>query len=758
MRYLFLFTVCLYCISLTGRSVSIMGQVVSNTGKLEHAVVKLKTNDTLVQYTDNDGRFSFFVEARSEGEIEVSYAGNKTYHRRVSLLENIFLEIRLESETLEEIVVTAKSKALLRTEASGEMYMNTQKMTQIPSFMGTPDLIKILQLMPGVQNSGEANGYLYVRGADPGHNLMQYAGAPIYGMSHLLGLFPFYNTDHIEQIKFDKVGSQAKNGNRLSSTIQAFTPERVPEAMQVKGNIGLLASQLGVAVPLNPQVGFILSGRKTYIDQFITPLINSGSQGGKGKIEKLSYNLGDINFSGVVEATEKHLFTLNAFVSDDRFKIREEEMLLDGSLIWDNHTFSGSWQYLPSKEIKFRQTAYYTRYSNRLVVNQASVDVSSRSTVADFGLNSDLEFQLYEVPIQAGVQFSYYEINPQHIFSFQLGLENNNNNNEVVSNLLSVYMQANPNIFKCLNMDVGFRINTYSSRLPGKKTFFSIEPRISFNYIASTGASLSLTYARKNQFLNLITTSSVGFPTDFWLAASNEIPFQYSDNFSVSGTHTLFNNIKMDIGAFYNQMHRLLEYPFSILQFNQINNFGADMFIGDGVAYGGEVMFRKTGRLSGWLSYTLSKSERKFEEINEGKPYPAKFDRRHNLSLVLNYQISKKWNAGFTQIYSSGSRFTAASSWYFISNNPVKEYGKLNDAKMPDYIRTDISVDYFLKKTAKKESVLNLSIYNMFAVVNPIYTSMRIESGKGDSNAIKVGVRYTKLYTILPSISWRFKF
>jgi outer membrane cobalamin receptor len=280
-----------------------------------------------------------------------------------------------------------------------------------------------------------------------------------------------------------------------------------------------------------------------------------------------------------------------------------------------------------------------------------------------------------------------------------------------------------------------------------------------FNYRPEKDFSFFASYTRQNQYLNLITTSSVGMPSDFWIGSSDGIPSQSSNEFSVGYNQSLTRKINSSLSSYYRKMNNLIEYPYGVTQFNEITTFKNDMLVGNGESYGIEWMLKKDiGKFKGWLSYTLSWSRRQFDELNNGNFYYAKYDRRHNLSFVGTFDFNKKWSFGLTQIFSSGNRFTMPTSWYFINNTPLKEYNEFNNAQLPNYIRTDLSVSYFFIKTLKKESTLNFSIYNTFNIENPIYVLINVFSDKDNNNNLTVNTDKKILYRILPSISWRFKF
>ena len=401
---------------------------------------------------------------------------------------------------------------------------------------------------------------------------------------------------------------------------------------------------------------------------------------------------------------------------------------------------------------------YFSQYTNNLEMQQATVQMEVSSSVQDFGFANSVRFRVNEIPFESGLQYAYHNLQPQKIeINSQIATAIEEQNNLIKANEVAVFATAKPKLSDYLIAELGLRINYYSS---GSKSnsYLHFQPRMVLNYYPNKKFSFYTSYNRQNQYLSLITTSSVGIPTDFWIASSDGISPQTSDEFSIGSNQTISKNMATSFGGFYRSMKNLLEYPYGVAQFNEMSTLKDDLLVGKGTACGLEMMLRKNnGKFKGWLSYTLSWSTRNFEEINDGNTYFAKYDRRHNLSLVGMYDLNLKWNFGITQIFSSGNRFTMPTSWYFINNNPVKEYSEYNNAQMPNYIRTDLSVNYFFIKSSKKESALNFSIYNTFNIENPIYIVMNVKVNE-DKQSVVVETEKKYLYKILPSISWRFKF
>ncbi|WP_343705493.1 TonB-dependent receptor [Flavobacterium sp.] len=704
--------------------------------------------------TDAFGNFSVNIPL-GQIKIKVNQSGYLSQDFEIDLKKDTLLSIVLGKDVsqLKEVVIANDKKSAVKDLSGGKLSFNVKELSAVPSILGTTDILKILQLTPGVQNSGDANGYFYVRGGDPGHNAILYNNAPIYGMSHLLGIFPFYIADHIKDVEFDKSSSNAKYGGRLSSTTLLNSNKKLPSEFGIQGNVGILASQLSVSVPLSDKTGFYLSGRKTYIDEIVGPIMKSGSK--NNDVKDMKYGFSDGNFTFLSQISKSSLFVVDAFASGDELKVKDENLALWTSLKWSNFTVSPSLITTISPNVSMSNAVYFSQYSNDLSMEQATIQFNVSSFVKDFGFTNSVRYFFKNIPFESGIQYVYHNLQPQKVNVENFTTLNNNSQDIINANEAAVFTTAKPRILENLTADLGLRINYYAS---GADSYLHFQPRVVLNYVPNEKYSFYASYNKQYQYLSLITTSSVGIPTDFWIASSDGIKPQTSNEFAIGSNQNITRNWSSSLGGFYRSMKNLLEYAYGITQFNEITTFKNDLYVGKGKAYGLEMMLKKSnGKFSGWLSYTLSWSDRNFDELNSGRTYFAKYDRRHNLSLVGMYDLNSKWNFGITQLFSSGNRFTMPTSWYFINNNPVKEYSGYNNAQMPNYIRTDIAANYYFIKTAKKESALNFSIYNTFNIANPIYVVLDVEVNE-NKDKVLVTQKEKVLYRILPSVSWRFKF
>jgi hypothetical protein len=762
LKAIFLFSFLFFCgVEIYAQSdIEIKGTILNqNKRPVIGANVKLSADAYFIAVTtDSSGVYSIKTP-KANYSVAVSNAGYVSQYLNSFFSKNTLLDFTLKQDSgvLKEVVILSESKKGLSVASSGKLSFIPGKLASVPSIMGTTDIIKLLQLTPGVQNSGDANGYLYVRGGDPGHNLLLYGSVPIYGMSHLAGIFPFYNANHIQEVQFDKSNLDAKHGGRLSSTVFVSPFKQVPKEFSVQGNAGLLSSQVTLSVPVNNRSGLYVSGRKTYVDE-LTSLFSDPKKENKEE-QDLKYGFSDLNLTYISKITEKQLFTIDAFISNDKLDVIDRKSSFNSNLKWGNFAVSSDWSYQLSEETTLKNSIYFTRYYNKLDLLQGAVQMKISSYIQDIGYTNSIRYFVKKIPFETGFEYVLHDMQPQKIVISNLGIDDIDKQAQTIkSNNLAVFTSAKPKLWDNVFAELGLRLNYYTSGFRNS-TYLHLEPRMAFTYSSKKDFSFYVSYTRQNQYLNLITASSVGLPVDFWIASSDGIPSQSSNEFSVGYNQNIKKQFKSSLSGYYRKMNNLIEYPYGVTQFNEITTLKNDILIGNGESYGLEWMLKKdSGKFKGWLSYTLSWSTRQFDELNNGNVYFAKFDRRHNISLVGTFDFNAKWSFGLTQIFNSGNRFTMPTSWYFMNNIPVKEYNEYNNAQLPNYIRTDVSVNYFFIKKVKKESVLNFSIFNTFNVENPIYVAMNVFADKDHNNDLTLHTDKKILYRILPSISWRFKF
>lgn len=685
---------------------------------------------------------------------------------------------------LDEATITGSQKdKSISGLSGGRIDLNMEELKSLPKFIGTNDPLKIIQLMPGIQTAGEGNSGIFVRGGEPGHNLVLWNDAPVYNASHLLGSFSVFNTGHIGSFKLHKSNIPADYGGRLSSLIEVRSPENIPDKVTVSGDIGLISSQITLALPFGQKSALYLSGRKTYVGLTLKPFIRA-MVSNKGKEMPFDYEFQDYNLTFVNRPSTKDKITLNAYWGMDKLNIEDPEYMLAGDMKWWNLASSLSWEHRWAENTVMKNTFFLSQYQNKLDMLQNTLAASMPSHIRDIGFRNKFTIPLGRVDFNTGIDYIYHSISPQTPFVKVSDKDWGDPETQLYhTHETGVFLSARIQLLPQLTAEAGLRYVfnfqtgpyndlTYNNRGEvvdsvhfgkGEITGFRHypEPRINFRYTPDASNSIQFSYNRQKQFINLVSISGVGLPTDFWVPASKNIPPQSGDNFSLGYFRSLCDNdYEFSTEAYYRRMTNQMEFKSTLFDlFNQQYVLEKSILYGKGKTYGIEFMFKKNaGKLSGWISYTLGWSKRSFPEIMNGQEFSAKHDRRHDLSVVGTYKLNKKWDFSSVFVYATGNAFTMPQGVYMMGGNIVKEYGKYNGARMPAYHRLDVSANYWFFKRKGRESGINFSIYNIYKRGNPMYIFIVAKPSEHGTNQIIVKEKHKQLYDIIPSLSWTFKF
>lgn len=750
---------------------------------VENATVQLNTQ--FREIADRKGNFLFHLPCGTY-KMMIHHLAYDPDTIRLTVWRDTLLQILLQptNHLLDETTVTSKQEVQsLGGLAGGRFELNVRELRALPKFIGNNDPLKILQLLPGIQTAGEGNSGIFIRGGEPGHNLILWNEAPIYNASHLLGVFSVFNTGHIGKFTLYKSHMPAYFGGRLSSLIDVHSPDLIPEKASVSGDIGLIASQATIAVPVGKKSAFYVSGRRTYVGLTIKPLLEAMT-GDNSENFPFDYEFGDCNFTYVYRPDRKNKLVVNAYWGMDHLNVEDKEYQLDGKLKWWNLAVSASWEHRWKDVAKSKNTFFYSQYRNRLDVRQNGLEATLPSEIRDWGFRHQTAFTYGKVDFSAGGDYIFHTLEPQ---SPNVGM------NRVVwgrsavqtyyTHETSVFVQGNVHLASRWMLGLGIRyalsfqtgpfddlsydrrgvlvdsVHYGRGRVPGLRQGW--EPRISIQYRLGADQLLQFSYNRQRQWINLVSISGVGLPTDFWVPASKNIPAQWSDQFSGGYFQSFGGNLyEISIEGYYRKLHQQMEYKSALFDlFNQQYILEQSIHYGKGEAYGMEVIIKKNqGKWSGWLSYTLGWSERNFSAIMNGAGFPAKHDRRHDLSVVASYKLNKKWDFSGVFVYATGSSYTMPTGMYMMGGNLVKEYGAYNGSRLPAYHRMDLSATYWFFKDKNRESGLNFSVYNVYKRSNPMYIFILAQPSKHTDNQIIVRTKRKQLYDIIPSVSWTFRF
>ena len=726
------------------------------------AVIKIDQLANVV-VTSNEYGFYAISLPRGKYDLRISFVGYE--EKRIPILlngpfiANVFLESKNQ---LAEVVVASKRKDDNLTKAQiGTETLNMQSISKVPVIFGEKDVLKTIQLLPGVKSAGEGNSGFYVRGGAADQNLILLDEAPVYNASHLLGFFSTFNSDAIKDATLIKGNGPAQYGGRLSSVLDVKMKEGNNKNYTFNGGLGLISSRLSIEGPIQEnKSSFILSGRRTYADVFLKAT------------EKFKDNIlyfYDLNAKANYKIDDKNRIYFSGYFGKD-------ELGLGSSfrINWGNKTGTIRWNRIINSQLFLNTSFIYSDYSYNVGLKNGETNFNVNSNIKDVNLKQDYTFYLNpKNTIRYGFNSILHTITPS-VFSGTV----NNNINKVGRNGLenAVYFNNNFKANQQLTLDYGVRISAYSimggdlynvyndnvitrSILLQKnefgKTYINIEPRFTSNYRINDLSSLKIAYARNVQHLHLLSNATAASPSDQWIGNSYNIKPELADQTSI-GYARNFKNNTYELGAelYYKRMQNQLDYKDGT-NINTIADVESALLYGVGRAYGFEFLAKKkTGLFSGWISYTLSKTERKIAGINEGNWYNAKQDRTHDVSIVTILELNPKWTISGVFVYSTGNAVTFPTGKYAFGEQTIYQYANRNSNRMPDYHRLDLSVTYENKNKKNNVGSWNFSLYNVYGREN----AYRISFQDDPLDNSKTQIIQTALFRWVPSITYNFKF
>ncbi len=713
--------------------------------------------------TSNEYGFYSISLPKGKYSFKLNYVGYKELSLSFQLDSSVVMNLLLESKVqLQEVVVSSKRKDdNLRKATMGTETLNMKDVAKLPVIFGEKDVLKTIQLLPGVKSAGEGNSGFYVRGGAADQNLILLDEAPVYNASHLLGFFSTFNSDAIKDATIIKGNSPAQYGGRLSSVLDVKMKEGNNQNTEVNGGIGLISSRINVEGPIQKdKSSFMLSGRRTYADIFL-------KQTKDFKDNKLYFY--DLNAKANYKINDKNRIYLSGYFGRD--------VLAFGSNFgtdWGNSTATLRWNSIINPKLFSNTSLIYSNYDYNVKIKSGETDFNINSNIRDFNLKQDFTFYLNP---KNAMRFGFNSIKHTITPSTFSGTVNNNitkNGRESLEN--AAYINNNYKANDQLTIDYGLRFSAYSILggdtygiyengiktdsvvlAKGKfgKTYFNLEPRLTVNYRLNETSSVKMGYSRNTQHLHLLSNSTSANPTDQWIGNSYNIKPEIADQFSI-GYAKNFNNNAYEFGveAYYKDMQNQIDYKngADILTSADIES---QLLFGKGRAYGIELLFKKkVGALTGWVSYTLSKTERQIEGINNGNWYNARQDRTHELSVVGVYKLSPKWSLSGVFVYNTGNAVTFPTGKYNINGQTIFQYGDRNANRMPSNHRLDLSATYEKQRKGRYQSSWNFGLYNVYGRENA-YT---ITFQDDPNNANKTQALQTSLFRWVPSVTYNFKF
>ena len=728
--------------------------------------------------SSNDFGFFSLTLPKDSVFISISYIGYQTRFLPVYLDADLDVNFDLYSSIqLQEVVV--KSSKSVRIEEESQMSkieLPVEQIKRMPSLLGETDVLKTLQLLPGVQSGGEGQNGLYVRGGSPDQNLILLDGVPVYNVSHLLGFFSVFNADAIKKVTLTKGGFPARYGGRLSSVVDIAMKEGDLNDYHVEGAIGLVASRISVEGPIiKDKASFIVSGRRTYIDILAKPIIR-GAQEESNTFDPTLFFY-DLNAKVNYILNDKHRFYLSGYFGSDVFKFKSIEKFddgdsfsLDGGTDWGNTTTALRWNFKLNKKLFSNTTLIFSKYQFDFLSSQTEIiDGEKESFSARYfsGINDvGLRYSVDYVPdpthyIRTGMTATHHTYEPG-AFQFEAEIEDtliDTTLGSVKSRSMeySVYVQDNIDL-GALKFNAGLHFSAFDAE---NRFYSSLQPRLSARYLLNSGLSFKASFSTMTQYINLLTNESLSLPTDLWVPSTDRVKPQRAWQAAIGTAKTLTNDWEISAEAYYKKMNNVISYREGSDFLGLDQDWQDKVTQGEGESYGLELFIqKKVGRFTGWAGYTLSWNNRTFRDINGGETYPFKYDRRHDISLYGNYNISEKVLVNAVWVYGTGNSITLPLFRYnspfrnfgsFFVTDEIESIGDKNAFRMPSYHRFDFSFE-FIKKKKRFERSWVIGAYNTYNRKNPyfVYASRNDEGNRA--------FKQVSLFPVIPSVSYKFKF
>lgn len=645
---------------------------------------------------------------------------------------------------VDDVVVTAQQRIVSIPDNTGNVSLNMEALSDMPRLGGAVDVLKLLQYTPGVAATQEGNTAMYVRGGDAGNSRILLDGAPLYSPAHLLGFFSVLNTPHIGGLTLYKSGIPACYGSSTASITEVRTHRYIPSEFHIEGNIGIIEADAAVKLPLGERFALFASARHSYAS-WLTGMIS-----GKTTID---YEFGDYGLGFVADVGRAGRLMFNSHFNDDNAKAGIFLYNADCTLRWWNALGTLRLETPINDRVELRNMVYASVYDNMLRPNITSVVYNVTAGVTDMGLRSDVAVALGRVDISAGVEAIYRSITPQTIVGgggvpAAAGTEG--------SVEAALYASVRWPISSRVVLDAGLRYSLYAN----DKVWAMPEPRVAIELPLSSTTRLWASYNLMTQYVHLVPQSNLSFATDFYLPSAEYIPPQWAHNLSLGYMgEALQGRVRWSVEAYYRYMYNVIEYDSRILDVLMgLEDHMSMLHCGRGESYGLETSVGYSdSRVDVQANYTLSRSIRQFEVINAGSPFPAHSDRLHNLALIASYKPSPRWTLSATFAYATGMPYTGTTALYIGGNSFLREYGPYNGAKLPDLHHLDISATYWFRTRKLERSGINLSVYNLYARKNPLMISYAVLTDK-ETDTMYMQERKNAIYTIIPSISWTYKF
>lgn len=784
--------VCL-CVAVFGQRFTVSG-VVRDGGNGENikglVVTLMPIEDPTQGFTAFTNTAGFYSVTIPKGEYVffIQYTGYQEVQDTITLAANLTRNVDLQpqAELLESVVVTGEAVDHNVASADvGKMEMKIETIKTLPALFGEVDVLKSIQLLPGVQSGGEGNTGFYVRGGGSDQNLVLLDETTIYNAGHLFGFFSVFNADAVRNVEITKSGMPAYYGGRLASVLDVTQKEGNMKQFQFDGGLGLIFSRLTIQGPIKKdRCSFIISGRRTYIDAVVQPFLKKTSP-----LKGTKFYFYDLNAKLNIIINEKHRLYIGGYYGKDVYGFKSSSGTTKAQFRWGNGAAALRWNYIISPQLFLNTTFSFTNYDFATTMGMDIYSMEMSSGVRDYSLKTELTYlPPFPHEFKFGVHYIFHRLLPNK-FSVEAGLDQDltlPNVDPYYAHELAIYANDEFDIFPWWKVNAGLRythfefIGPFTRYVfdnagiladsivyrPGQciKQYNHVEPRLSMRFRLAKATSIKLSYTLNYQYLHQVALATISLPTDVWMPSTEIVKPQVGHQVSL-GVYQNFrdNMFETYIDLYFKYMKNLVEYKDGI-NLQDITQNADQMYVfGRGWSYGAEFFVKKAiGRFSGFIGYTLSFTRRQFDDLNGGKPFYAKYDRRHDISINLSYEILRnKLSVSAVWVFATGNTMTIPVGYYFLCGSIVTEYSDRNAFRLDPYHRLDLSLNWTICKRKRFETGLNFSVYNVYNRKNPFFIFFETETNfdmEGPTFDMDTKAYQMSLFPILPSITWNFKF
>ncbi len=745
--------------------------------------------DTLSQKGTTTNVYGFYsITLKTDAVVlQYSFVGFQSQVRELELVENQKISIELlEISELQELIVNASERNKIEDNTQMSSHdISMDKVNSLPALLGEKDVMKTIQLLPGVQSGSEGTSGVYVRGGGPDQNLILLDGVPVYNASHLFGFFSVFNADAINSVQLTKGGFPAHYGGRLSSVIDIRMKEGNMKKFHGEGSIGLIAAKLLLEGPIiKDKTSFAISARRTYIDLLARPLINSANDG-QGNAGYFFY---DLNAKLNHKFSDRSRLYASGYFGNDKFYVKSKDKYIDAGTTYENNEDAGlnwgnaiaalRWNYQLTPKLFSNTTITYSKYKFKVGFAAEEIRTNNTGTVKDeysFAYLSGIQ------DYAAKIDFDYTP-HPDHFIKFGGGYTMHTYTPGVNqykqdasgfvidttfgSDIISAgefwgYVEDDFKISTRLKVNLGLH---FAGFVVNNTTYTSLQPRIAARYMLNENSSLKASYSKMTQYLHLLSNSGIGLPTDLWVPPTDNVKPLDAHQVALGYAQTLAKKYQISVEGYYKTMSNLIEYKDGATFFGNDQSWEDKVEVGKGWSYGAEFMIeKKVGKATGWIGYTLSWSNRQFDNLNFGKPFPYRYDRRNDIGVAFTYEFTESIDIGVVWIYGTGNAFTLGTERYlaldpsslnaniFGGGAEIEHIESRNNYRAPSYHRLDTGIN-FHKKKKWGERTISLGVYNMYNRQNPFYLYFTQDDG-GNKRLAQASI-----FPLIPSFTYSFKF